>query len=83
MPQLDHKQQTSSPIHDPESGKEVPKARYCPPSVSKILSLGILFLSITAVVAGAISGDWEASFCTSPPPQPPSSNLIYWMAFAD
>ncbi|KAH8803979.1 hypothetical protein F5882DRAFT_373664 [Hyaloscypha sp. PMI_1271] len=63
MPQLDHKQQTSSPIHDPECGKEVPKARYRPPSVFHILSLGILFLSITAAVAGAISGDREASFC--------------------
>jgi hypothetical protein len=67
MPQLDHKQQMSSRIHDPESGKEVPKARYCPPSVFQIFSLGILFLSVTAVVAGTISGDWEASYCTSPP----------------
>jgi hypothetical protein len=81
--QLDSQLQTSSPIDDPESCKKVPKARYCPPSSFQILSLCILFLCITAVVAGTISGDWEASFCTFPSSPFPSKNLIYWTAFAD
>jgi hypothetical protein len=50
---------------DPEAGKEMPKPRYCPtaPSIFRILSLCIVFLSITVVVAGMVSGDWQASFC--------------------
>jgi hypothetical protein len=52
---------------DPESGKEKTrtKSRYFPsaPSIFRILSLWIIFLSITAVVAGCISGDWGASLC--------------------
>jgi len=52
---------------DPEAGKEKTRAkiRYFPsaPSIFRILSLWIIFLSITAVVAGCISGDWGASSC--------------------
>jgi hypothetical protein len=52
---------------DPEAGKEKTrtKTRYFPsaPSIFRILSLWIIFLSITAVVAGFISGDWGASSC--------------------
>jgi hypothetical protein len=52
---------------DPEAGKEKTrtKSRYFPsaPSIFRILSLWIIFLSITAVVAGCISGDWGASSC--------------------
>jgi hypothetical protein len=80
---LDSQLQTPSPIHDPESGKEVPKERYCPPSGFQILSLCVFFLCITAVVVGTISGDWEASFCTFPSSPFPLQNLIYWRAFAD
>jgi hypothetical protein len=67
-------QHTSPPLHDLEKASEphdaVPKQRLYPhaaaPSIFKILTLGILFLDITAVVAGMISGDWEASFCITP-----------------
>jgi hypothetical protein len=67
-------QHTSPPLHDLEKASEphdaVPKQRLCPhaaaPSIFKILTIGILFLGITAVVAGMISGDWEASFCITP-----------------
>lgn len=52
---------------DPEAGKEKTrmKTRYFPsaPSIFRILSLWVIFLSLTAVVAGCISGDWGASFC--------------------
>jgi hypothetical protein len=52
---------------DPEAGKQKTRAklRYFPsaPSIFRILSLWIIFLSITAVVAGCISGDWGASLC--------------------
>lgn len=60
-------------IHDLEKASEdheTPKRRICPyataPSIFKILSLGVLFLGITAVVAGVLSGDWEASLCSFP-----------------
>jgi hypothetical protein len=66
---------------DPEAGngKIRAKARYFPsaPSIFRILSLGIIFLSVTAVVAGCISGDWGASSCkftlsvSLPSPLPP------------
>jgi hypothetical protein len=62
---------------DPEAGKEKTRAktRYFPsaPSIFRILSLWIIFLSITAVVAGCISGDWGASLCKFTPSVRPRS----------
>jgi hypothetical protein len=44
---------------------EVERQRYYrPPPIFHILSLGIGFLCAMAVVAGCVSGDWEATFCT-------------------
>jgi hypothetical protein len=46
-----------------ENGNNLPRCIYKIPSIFTILSLRILFLGTTAIFAGAVSGDWEATFC--------------------
>lgn len=55
---------------------EMRRRRSCTPSIFHILSLGIVFLCISAVVAGVLSGDWEATFCIPLFPFSPSHKEI-------
>ncbi len=60
-----------------ENGNNLPRCTYKIPSIFTILSLRILFLGTTAIFAGAVSGDWEATFCSFFTPLSPSLHFPY------